>query len=672
MRIFSYTLVGLALMLTPMNASADEPTPEPADAAVPAAADNPLLQPWSGPYDGLPPFGKVEVEHFAPALEAAMAELLAEVDAIATQKPKPTFENTIAALEDAGRTYNRVETVYSVYRGSMSTPPLREVELAMAPKIAAIGDEITQNEDLFARIEAVYTSKKFAKLNPEQQRLTWRLYTDFVRQGAKLDAEKKERLAAINQDLAVLFAEFRQNLLADEETWIVLESEEDLAGLPDSLVAAAAAAAEERDLEGKWVVLNTRSSCAPFLTYSSRRDLREKVWRAFVDRGDNGDDTDNNALIGTILALRAERAKLLGYETHAHWRLEDSMAGTPEATMALMKAVWKPAVARVREEVADQQALADAEAAEAAAESEAAAEGEAAPEEAAEEVAAADVGITIEPWDYRYYQEKVRKDRYDVDQDAIKPYMQLEKLRESMFWVAGELYGLRFEQISDVPVTHPDVRVWSVTDADGGLVGLWYFDPYARPGKRSGAWMNAYRQQERFRGEVVPIVSNNSNFVKGAPGKPVTISWDDAETLFHEFGHALHGLLSDVTYPSLSGTSVARDYVEFPSQINERWLLTPEVLTRFALHAETGEPIPDELVAKIREASTFNQGFETVEYLASALVDMKVHLAGDTPIDPDTFERETLVEIGMPKEIVMRHRMPQFAHLFSSASYSAA
>ncbi|MBW2257167.1 MAG: M3 family metallopeptidase, partial [Deltaproteobacteria bacterium] len=659
-------------MLTPMNASADEPTSEAADAAVPVAADNPLLQPWTGPYGGLPPFGNVEVEHFAPALEAAMAELLAEVDAIATQKPKPTFENTIAALEDAGRTYSRVDTVYSVYRGSMSTPPLREVELEMAPKMAAIGDKITQNEALFARIEAVYTSKKFAKLTPEQQRLTWRLYTDFVRQGAKLDAEKKERLAAINQELAVLFAEFRQNLLADEETWIVLESEEDLAGLPDSLVAAAAAAAEERDLAGKWVVLNTRSSCAPFLTYSSRRDLREKVWRAFVDRGDNGDDTDNNAIIGTILALRAERAKLLGYETHAHWRLEDSMAGTPEATMALMKAVWKPAVARVAEEVADQQALADAEAAEAAAESEAAAEGEAVPEEAAEEVAAADVGITIEPWDYRYYQEKVRKDRYDVDQDAIKPYMQLEKLRESMFWVAGELYGLRFEQIEDIPVTHPDVRVWSVTDADGKLVGLWYFDPYARPGKRSGAWMNAYRQQERFRGEVVPIVSNNSNFVKGAPGEPVTISWDDAETLFHEFGHALHGLLSDVTYPSLSGTSVARDYVEFPSQINERWLLTPEVLTRFALHAETGEPIPDELVVKIREASTFNQGFETVEYLASALVDMKVHLAGDTPIDPDTFERETLVEIGMPKEIVMRHRMPQFAHLFSSASYSAA
>jgi peptidyl-dipeptidase Dcp len=393
-----------------------------------------------------------------------------------------------------------------------------------------------------------------------------------------------------------------------------------------------------------WLIANTRSSFDPFLTYATRRDLREKVWRMFVNRGDNGDKNDNNAIISEVLQLRAERAKLLGFPTHAHWRLENAMAKTPERAMELMEAVWKPAVARVKEEVADMQALADKEGAK----------------------------LTIEPWDYRFYMEKVRKAKYDLDQNEIKPYLQLEKLREGMFWVAGELFGFNFTPVSNVPVYHPDVKVWEVTDKSSGRhIGLWYFDPYAREGKRSGAWMNAYRDQQRMDKEITTIVSNNSNFVKGKPNEPVLISWDDAVTLFHEFGHALHGLSSNVTYPSLSGTNVARDYVEFPSQLLEHWLSTPEVLQKFALHYETGKPIPQGLVDKINQAATFNQGFATVEYLASALVDMKLHLAGSQKIDADKFERETLAQLGMPREIVMRHRTPQFGHVFSGDGYSA-
>ncbi|HSK70331.1 MAG TPA: M3 family metallopeptidase, partial [Pyrinomonadaceae bacterium] len=430
----------------------------------------------------------------------------------------------------------------------------------------------------------------------------------------------------------------------ETDQFLVLKTEAELAGLPQSVRDAAAQIAESKNLKGAWVIANTRSSVDPFLTYSDRRDLREKVWKMFVNRGDNGDKNDNNALITEILQLRAERAKLLGYPTHAHWRLENAMAKTPERAMELMEAVWTPAVARVKEEVADMQALADKEGAK----------------------------ITIEPWDYRYYMEKVRKERYDLDQNEVKPYLQLEKLREGMFWVAGELFNFSFTPVTNVPVYHPDVRVWEVKDKTSGKhIGLWYFDPYAREGKRSGAWMNAYRSQERMDKEITTIVSNNSNFVKGKPGEPVLISWDDAVTLFHEFGHALHGLSSNVTYPSLAGTAVARDYVEFPSQLLEHWLSTPEVLQKFALHYETEKPIPQSLVDKIKRASTFNQGFATVEYLSSALVDMKLHLAGSQKIDADKFERETLAQLGMPREIVMRHRTPQFGHVFSSDGYSA-
>jgi peptidyl-dipeptidase Dcp len=381
----------------------------------------------------------------------------------------------------------------------------------------------------------------------------------------------------------------------------------------------------------------------PFLTYSTERSLREKVWRTYYSRGDNGDAYDNSAIITEILKLRAERTHLQGYKTFAERALEKQVAKTPEAAMDLMMKAWPAAVARVKEEVADMQAIADNEKA----------------------------GIKIAPWDYRYYAEKVRQAKYDLDSSEIKEYLQLEKLREAMMWAAGKLYGFEFKQISSVAVYHPDVRVWEVMRA-GKPVGVWYFDPYARPGKRSGAWMNAYRRQHRLGRDVMTIVSNNSNFVKGALGEPVLVSWDDAETMFHEFGHAIHGLSSNVTYPSLSGTSVARDYVEFPSQINEHWLSTPEVLNQFALHYKTGRPIPKELVKKIKNADKFNQGFNTTEFLASALVDMKLHsLANPGDLDPDAFERKTLAELGMPDELPMRHRTPQFGHIFSSEGYAA-
>jgi peptidyl-dipeptidase Dcp len=616
-----------------------------ASPAAPAAYAAPLLDAWEGPYGGVPPFADVDVAAFEPALEAAMAENLAEIERIAANPDEPTFENTLVAMERAGRSLARVLAVYNVWASNMSTPEFQAVQRTMAPRLAAFSDRITQNEALFRRIDAVYTSPERSALTPERQRLAWLHHTNFVRAGARLDAAAKAHLSEINQRLAALFTAFNQNVLADESNvYMTLDDEADLAGLPESVRDAAAAAAEVRNLDGRWVIANTRSSIEPFLTYAERRALRERAWRMWTERGDRGGEHDNNAIIGEILALRAERAALLGYETHAHWRLENTMARTPARALELLQAVWAPAVARVEEEVADMHAVARAEGS----------------------------GIAIEPWDYWYYSEKVRRARYDLDRDEVKPYLQLDRLVEGMFWVGGELFGFDFAPAAGVPVFHPEVRVWEVTDRDSGRhVGLFYFDPYARTGKRSGAWMTSYRAQERFDGVVTTLVSNNSNFVPGRPGEPVLISWDDATTLFHEFGHALHGLASSVTYPSLAGTAVARDYVEFPSQLLEHWLETPEVLQRFALHYRTGEPIPADLVERIRRAGTFNQGFATVEYLASALVDMKLHLAGSTPIDPAAFERETLAAIGMPREIAMRHRSPHFMHIFGGDSYSA-
>lgn len=608
----------------------------------------PLLALWGGPHGGVPAFDKVKVTDFKPALEAAMAENLAEINAIANNPAAPTFENTMVALERSGQTLTRVNTVYDIWSSTLNDDTFSAIETEMAPRLAAFSDRITQNAALFKRIEAVYKSPATKQLTPEQQRLVEVRYKEFVRAGAKLDATAKARLSQINQQLAGLFTRFSQNVLADEsDSVLVLKTDKDLGGLPASLRDAARTTAGTRKIAAAGVITNTRSSIDPFLTYSDQRALREKAWRLFTNRGDNGGAHDNNAIITQILQLRAERARLLGYPTHAHLRLDNTMAKTPEAAMQLMEQVWQPAVARVHEEVADMQALARKE--------------------------GAPAGFTIEPWDYRYYAEKVRKARYDLDQNEVKQYLQLDKMREGMFWVAGELFNFVFVPVTDVPVYHPDVKVWQVNDkTTGKQIGLWYFDPYARPGKRSGAWMNAYRDQQRIDGKnVTTIVSNNSNFVKGKDGEPVLISWTDATTLFHEFGHALHGLSSNVTYPTLSGTNVVRDYVEFPSQLLENWLPTPQVLSRFALHYQTGQPIPQALVDRIDKASSFNEGFATVEFLASALIDMKLHLAGSQPINPDQFERQTLAQLGMPRELVMRHRTPQFTHVFSSDGYSA-
>ena len=644
--VLTFALVLLALTIPELMSNEHQKVFASHSEFIEKTADpNPLVAKWEGPYGGVPAFDRVEVALFKPALETAMSDKLAEIQTIASNQAAPTFENTIVALETSGRALERVQTVYSIWGSTMNGAEFQVVQRTMAPKLAAFNDQITQNEPLFKRIEAVYNSSAKATLTAEQRRLTWLYYTNFVRAGAKLDAASKARLSQINQQLAGLYTRFSQNVLAEEtDQFLVLKNEADLAGLPQSVRDAASAAATAKKIPDAWVIMNTRSSIDPFLTYSDRRDLREKAWRMFVNRGDNGGEHDNNAIITEILQLRAERAKLLGFPTHAHWRLQNAMAKNPERAMELMLAVWKPAVARVKEEVADMQQLADKEG----------------------------KGIKIEPWDYRYYAEKVRTAKYDLDQNEVKQYLQLEKLREGIFWVSGELFGFQFTPVTNVPVYHPDVRVWEVTDkATNRHIGLWFFDPYARAGKRSGAWMNAYRSQERVNGEITTIVSNNANFVKGKPGEPVLISWDDAKTMFHEFGHALHGLNSNVTYPSLSGTSVARDYVEFPSQLLEHWLSTPEVLQRFAIHYQTGKPIPEALVQRFARASTFNEGFATTEYLASALVDMKLHLAADRKIDPDAFEKETLAELGMPKELVMRHRTPQFGHVFSSDAYSA-
>jgi len=622
-----------------------EPRTENAAAAGAPAPPNPLLEKWQGPWGGLPPFDKVKVTDFKPALEAAMAENLREVDAIANDPAKPTFANTFIPLERSGDLLNRVGTIFGIWSTSLNTGEFPAIQQEMQPKLAAHADKIIQNAKLFARIEAIYKGSEMKKLNKEQQRLVKVYYDNFVHAGAALTPEKKARLAEINQQLATLYTKFNQNLQGDESgVYMVIDHKENLAGLPQSFIDSAAEAAVSKKVPGHWVVRNTRSAIEPFLTYSQNRDLREKAYKMFISRGENPGERNNIQNIKSILKLRAERAHLFGLPTHAHWMLQTKMAKDPENAMKLMLQVWPAAVARVKEEVADMQALANKEGAK----------------------------IKIEPWDYRYYMEKVRKEKYDLDENQIKPYLQLDKMQQAMFWVAGELFNFNFKRLDNIATFAPDMQVWEVTDKTTGKhVGVWYFDPYARDGKDSGAWMNQYRNQSRVEGDVSTIVSNNANFIKGKPGEPVLISWDDATTMFHEFGHALHGLSSNVTYPTLSGTNVPTDYVEFPSQLLEHWVATPEVLNKFALHYQTGKPMPQELINKIKKAATFNQGFATVEYLSSALYDMKIHLEGDKDVDPAAFERDYLNSIGMPREIVMRHRPTQFRHIFSSDDYSA-
>jgi peptidyl-dipeptidase Dcp len=615
----------------------------PVSSAAVSVPSNILLADWTGPYDGVPPWDKVTPSLFPQAFQFAIDEQRREYLEIANNPAAPTFENTIEAMEKAGRRLGRVESVFSVMTNNMSTPEYQALDKEWSPKLTAAYDEINLNEKLFQRVKSLYDRKASLGLDEKQDRLLTRTYDVFVRSGAKLDPAQKQQLSAMNQELATLFSTFNERLLADEGSYISA-TEAELKGVPDDVkVALAKAARDRKQPAGTFALKNTRSVVDPVLTFADDRALREKVWRAFINRGDNGNANDTNQVIARIVKLRAERAKLLGFKNHADRRMQDTMAKTPERAMELMMRVWTPAVARVHEEVADQQALANT------------------------------LGdkVTIEPWDYRYYQEKVRKQKYDLSQDEIKPYFALNNLVDGMFWSAGQLYGLGFkENTGKVPVFNPDVRTFEVTDqASGKVVGLFYFDGFARDGKRSGAWMTTYRSRSSLLGDSIVLASNNNNFTKGEPGKPVLISLDDAETLFHEFGHAINYLLINVRYPSLGG--LQRDFVEYPSQVNENWLLTPEVLQRFAKHYQTGAPMPQSLVDKIQKAKAFNQGFATVEYLGSAIVDMKLHTDPDGVVDPDVFEKKTLAEIGMPKEIVMRHRLPQFGHLFSSDSYSA-
>ncbi|HUG39478.1 MAG TPA: M3 family metallopeptidase [Longimicrobiales bacterium] len=623
-----------------------DPAPSPAvAAAVAVPVGNPLVAGWTGPYGGVPAFEAMDLADLPGALDAAMALELREVEAIAANPAPATFENTIVPLERAGRALDRVLTYYGIWSSNRSSPEFRTIQAEFAPKLSEHNTRITQNDALFQRVKAVREGPKLATLRADQRRVVELVYDGFARNGATLGGAAKARYGAINERLAQLHTAFGNNVLADEEGYVTYLTADQLDGLPESFVRAAAAAAAERGRKGQFAVTNTRSSMDPFLTFSDERALREEVWRAYYSRGDNGDEHDNNALIAEILQLRDERVGLLGYDDYASWRLEDRMARTPALALALMEAVWPAAIARVAEEVADMQAIADAEGA----------------------------GITIEPWDYRYYAEKVRQSKYDLDSDQVKQYLQLANLRDAMFFVAGELFGFAFAPVppGTVPVFHPDVDVFEVTDrGTGAHIGLWYLDAYARTGKRSGAWATTYRSYETFDGKKTVLASNNSNFIRGAPGEPVLISWDDATTLFHEFGHALHYLASNVAYPTLN--SGVRDYTEFQSQLLERWLLTEPVIRRYLVHHRTGEPMPAHIVAKIRNAATFNQGFDTTEYLASALVDMKYHTLHDPAgIDPDAFERQVLAELGMPEELVMRHRSPHFGHIFSGEGYAA-
>jgi peptidyl-dipeptidase Dcp len=619
------------------------------EAAHETAADNPLLQPWRDPF-GVPPFARIRPEHFLPAFALAFAEHRREAQAIANNAAQPSFENTIAALESAGRALNRIHDVFHLLAGAQSNDAILAVEREVAPIEAAHWSAILLDEGLFRRIEALHRRRGELRLTPEQARVLERYHLKFTRAGAALDAPRKARLAEINERLAALGTEFGQHVLADEQDYaLVLQHEQDLDGLPDFMRAAARAAAEERGLAGNHVITLARSSVAPFLEFSARRDLREKVFNAWIARGDGGGATDNKAIIAQMLALRAERGQLLGYESFAHYRLADSMAKTPEAVRSLLDQVWT----RAR-----RQALADRDALQAL-------------------VQAEGGNFKLEAWDWRYYAEKLRKQRCDIDAAEIKPYLELEHMIEAAFYTAKRLFGLSFRPLANVSVWHPDVRAWEVRDARERHLGVFFGDYFARPSKHSGAWMTSLRDQEKLAGDVRPLVANVMNFAKTAAGEPVLLSLDDARTLFHEFGHALHALLSDVTYPGFSGTNVLLDWVELPSQLFEHWLQCPEVLRRFALHYRTHEPIPEDLVQRLLAARTFNQGWATVEYIASALLDLELHLARSpddfhpNTFDVRSFEQRALARIGMPSEIVMRHRLPHFQHVFTGGSYAS-
>ena len=607
--------------------------------------NNPLLQEWTGPYGGLPAFDQIDIGDVQDAMVTAMDMSLSEIEMISNNPDEPTFENTIEEMERSGSALDRAFSYYGILRNNISTPEFREIDVALAPQFADYSAKIIQNQRLFSRLQIIYQRSQETPLEDDQQRVVELMYKDFEMNGAALDSISKVRYANINRELSSLYTTFSNNVLHDEENYNTYLTEDQLDGLSDGYIKSAARIATAKGQQGKYAITNTRSSMDPFLTFSTNRELRKTVWTNYYSRGDNNDEYDNKDIIAKILELRRERVELLGYPDYPTWRLQNRMAKNPANALKLMETVWPAAIARVNEEVADMQAIADQNGND----------------------------ITIEPWDYRFYAEKVRRAKYDLDSEEVKQYLQLDNLTDAMHYVAGRLFNYEFNPVPEgsVPVFHKDVKVWDVTDkTTGNHIGLWYLDPYARDGKRSGAWATTYRSHTTFDGKTNVLASNNSNFVKPAPGEPLLVSWDDAITFFHEFGHALHFFSSEVRYPTLNGG--VRDYTEFQSQLLERWLSTDEVIENYLVHAETGEPIPDALVTKIKNAATFNQGFATTEYLASALIDMKIHLADPMGMDVGSFEKETLAELKMPKELPMRHRTPHFGHVFSGEGYATA
>jgi peptidyl-dipeptidase Dcp len=598
---------------------------------------NPFFEEWTAPF-GAPPLDQIRPEHFVPAYDRALAEHTAEIVAIAENGGQPSFDNVIVALEKSGRLLGRVEGVFHNLTSSATDEALQAIEMEMAPRLSAHWSAISMHPVLFARLDGLYRQREQLGLDGESLRVLERYHLDFVRAGAQLTGERRDRLAAIGQRLAVLGTQFSQNVLGDEEDWTLPLTEAQMAGVPQSIRDAAAAKALELGIGAPFAVTLSRSSVEPMLQYADDRTLREQLFRAWTARGGNDNARNNSAVITETLALRAERATLLGYENFAAFKLADSMAGTPAKARALLEEVWGPARARALEERDALQAL----------------------------IAREGGNFRLMPWDWRYYAEKLRREKFDFDDAQLKPYFQLQNLIEAAFFTAEKLFALSFRERHDLPVYHRDVRVWEVVREDA-VIGLFYGDYFARTGKQGGAWMSSFRDQERVNGNVLPIIINNCNFSKS---DPCLLSFDDAVTLFHEFGHALHGLLSQVHYPRLSGTNVARDFVELPSQLYEHWLEEPKVLERFARHYQTGEPMPKPLLDKLLKARNYGQGFATVEFLASALIDMDFHTAPPTG-DPLMAQRETLTRIGMPEEIAPRHAAPHFAHVFSGDGYSA-
>lgn len=604
---------------------------------------NPFSKQWDTPF-GAPPFDEIETAHFKPAFERAMAKHLEEIDAIANADSVPSFDNTIGQMELAGADLTKVSRVFFNLTGTESNKEMQALQREVSPMLTRHSNKILMNEALFKRVAAVHADRNNAGLDAEQIRLVERQYEGFRRTGAELDAESREKLAVMNERISALTTQFSQNSLNDSRAFTLVLEESDLEGLPQSVIDAAAAQAASRDMAGKYVITLNRSSVQPFLQFSARRDLREKAFKGWSLRGDNDNEYDNKAIVAEIVKLRSDRAKLLGYKHHSDYVLSNTMAGSPEAAMDLLLKVWAPAVEKANQE-----------------------------REWIKEIMAEE-GVTheLEAWDWRYYAEKVRKAKFDLDQAEISQYFEIDNILEGQFYVAGRLFGLTFEERTDIPVYNPVVRVWEVKDSEGNSIGLFYGDYYARETKRGGAWMSSFRNQQKLAGNVKPLITNNMNLNKPAEGEPTLMSYSDAVTLFHEFGHALHGLLSNVTYPTLAGTSVPRDWVEFPAQLYEHFIAQPYILKKFARHYKTGEAMPDELIERIKSASTFNQGFATIEFTASALVDMAYHqLTEVDEIDVRAFEEEILNGYNKPKEIIMRHRSTHFGHIFAGGYHSA-